>query len=134
MFYGLAFAGIPTILLTLLYCFRPKKWLGGIALFCNIFMLICAGGVLTTTGNRISECMHGSSSVSTCMFHGGGGHSNASFSATAALVDASASLVSARAVLVWFGFFSVFSRFLFFSFFDFPANTCNHPRLLATIV
>ena len=56
VYWGLALAGLPGIVLIQIYGCRPRRWMGIIALFFCLFMLVCAGGVLNQTGTIIHNC------------------------------------------------------------------------------
>lgn len=58
VYYGLSVFGLLGTLSMLCYSAKRSACLGATAMLINIFMILCAGGVMNETGSVISKCFH----------------------------------------------------------------------------
>jgi hypothetical protein len=65
-FYGLSVFGLFGTLLMLCYSAKRGACLGALAMLFNIFMIICAGGVLQDTGSKLAGCFESGDNVTNC--------------------------------------------------------------------
>ena len=63
VYYGLAVFGLLGTLSMLCYSAKRGACIGAIAMMINIFMILCAGGVINETGSVISKCFHHNSTA-----------------------------------------------------------------------
>jgi hypothetical protein len=52
VYWGLSLAGLPGIIFMQVYGCKRTVAIGVFALFFNLFMLVCAGGVMDSTGTQ----------------------------------------------------------------------------------